>query len=477
MLINRLHRFLTAPTAKISRSQVIFWFSLSLTFAAIFGILGLQKAFCCEYVVHDDFRQHGFWMERFLDPELFPQDLIADYFQSAGPVGHTTLYRLLAAVGLNPLLLSKLLPVMLVLVGTGYCFGICLQMLPVPMAGFIATLLLNLNFWETADVASATPRAFAAPLLLAFLYYLLRRSLLPCLVVIALQGLFYPAIVLISAGIFIVRLLRWESGRLRLSSERNDYLFCATGLAIALLVLLPYELNSSGFGSTVTKAEMKTLPEFLPTGITSFDFNDPWQLWLFNTRSGIFRESPRRTLLSPQIWFGLLLPILLKQPFKFPLVRQITSSVTLLPQIGLASLGVFLAAHALLYKLFHPNRYMRFSLQILLALAAGIALTVVLDAVFNWLEQRGDRHHKQQFLVVGLTALIGTALVLYLGFLHDFPKSGLGYRVGVVPQLYEFFSQQPKDSIIASLGKKQTTYRRSLSGLFWLAKNLHSPTK
>jgi len=78
MLLARLQRFLTAPIDKKSRSRVIFWFSLSLTFAAIYGILGLQEAFSSEYVVQDDARQHVFWMQRFFDPGLFPKDLIAD---------------------------------------------------------------------------------------------------------------------------------------------------------------------------------------------------------------------------------------------------------------------------------------------------------------------------------------------------------------------------------------------------------------
>lgn len=63
-----------------------FWFSLSLTFSAIYSILGLREAFSSEYVVQDDARQHVFWMLRFLDPELFPQDLIANYFQSVAPL-------------------------------------------------------------------------------------------------------------------------------------------------------------------------------------------------------------------------------------------------------------------------------------------------------------------------------------------------------------------------------------------------------
>ena len=52
--------------------------------------------------MQDDARQHVFWMQRFIDSELFPHDLIADYFQSVAPTGYTTLYRIAAALGSIP---------------------------------------------------------------------------------------------------------------------------------------------------------------------------------------------------------------------------------------------------------------------------------------------------------------------------------------------------------------------------------------
>lgn len=185
MLIARLHKFLTAPNANKSSPWVI-WFSLSLAFAALYGLLALKQAFSGEYIVQDDARQHVFWMQRFLDPELFPNDLIANYFQSVAPAGYATFYRLLAFVGIGPILLSKLLPIVLGLITTGYCFGVCMQLFPVPMTGFIGALLLNQNLWMQDGLISATPKAFIYPLFLAFLYYVLRRSLILCGSAIAL---------------------------------------------------------------------------------------------------------------------------------------------------------------------------------------------------------------------------------------------------------------------------------------------------
>ena len=90
-LVKKIHNLLISHSSKSSRNQVIFWFTLSITLVVTYAILGLQQAFGSEYVVQDDARQHVFWMARFLDTNLFPNDFIADYFQSVAPVGYSTL--------------------------------------------------------------------------------------------------------------------------------------------------------------------------------------------------------------------------------------------------------------------------------------------------------------------------------------------------------------------------------------------------
>ncbi|MBE9129029.1 hypothetical protein IQ257_02845 [Coleofasciculus sp. LEGE 07092] len=457
-----MRKFFTTPTDKGFTPQLIFWFSLSLTFAVLFGLLGLKEAFSSEYVIQDDAQQHVFWMQRFLDPELFPNDLIADYYQSVAQPGYAAIYRLAAVVGIDPISFSKLLPIVLGLIATGYCFGIAMQILPVPTAGFIATLLLNQNLWLKDDLVSGTARAFLYPLFLTFLYYLLRRSLLPCLAAIALLGLIYPTPVLIGSGILVLRLLRWEQGRLRLSRKRSDYLFCAAGLGVVLLVLLPVLLESSEYGSTITAAQAKTMTEFSEEGRTRFFVNNPIEFWFYAGRSGLF---PLEWSTLPYFYFplmlciGLLLPLLLCYPSRFPLVRHINRNINILPQIALASLTLFLAAHALLFKLYLPSRYTQYSIRILMALTAGIALTVILDGIFHACSQGTHRRFEvKQLLALASTGLLGVTLISYplaLKSKEGFSIIGpLAYKRGQFPELYEFFQEQPKDILIASLARE-----------------------
>jgi len=446
VLIARLHKFLTATVDRTSRSHTIFWLTLSLTFATVYAILGLKQVFSAEYVVQDDARQHVFWMMRFVDPELFPNDFIANYFQSVAPAGYSTLYKLAATVGIHPLFFHKILPLFLGLISTYYCFGLCLEMLPVSMTGFIASLLLNQHMWMTDDLASTTPRAFIYPIFLAFLYYLSRRSLLPSLGAIALIGLFYPPYALVAAGILVVRLLCWENGGLRLSGDRTNYLFCSTGLGVIFLVMLPYALDNSEFGPTYTAAEAKQMAEFVPSGRNAFFRPNPKDYWLTGRGSGMFPKS----LFTPVTHcVGLLFPLLLFLRSAFPLANQIQSKIWLLLQLFLASSAMFFAAHATIFKLYQPGRYTAYSLRFIVVLITAIALTLIIDGVGHWASTTATTFDVKNLVALITTAIIAIAVVLYPCLVEKFPT--VGYVEGKMPELYNFFEQQPKDILIASI--------------------------
>ncbi len=187
--------------------QYRLWFIISIVASILFSIAGLKLAFQDPYTIQDDARQHIFWMQQFRDNTLLNNDLIADYFRSVAPEGFITLYRLVSSLGIDIFFFNKISPLLISLVASIYCFGVCLEIFSIPFAGFLSTLLLNQNLWMLDDLSSGTPRAFLYPLLLAFIYYLLHNSLWLCLLTIVLQGLFYPQTVLISAAILLIRLI------------------------------------------------------------------------------------------------------------------------------------------------------------------------------------------------------------------------------------------------------------------------------
>jgi hypothetical protein len=163
----------TALTKK-NKSSTIFWLTLSIFVAIIYSAIAILPTFQNQFIIQDDARQHIFWMQRFVDNQLFPKDLITDYFESISPPGYKAFYQILAFLGINPILASKILPVLLGVMTTVYYFGICVEILPIPLTGFIGTLLLNQVLWLGDDLLSATSRAFLYPFFFAFTYYFLK---------------------------------------------------------------------------------------------------------------------------------------------------------------------------------------------------------------------------------------------------------------------------------------------------------------
>jgi hypothetical protein len=407
--------------------------------------LGLRQAFSSAYVVQDDVRQHVFWMWRYVDSSLLPQDLIADYFQSVAPIGYKNLYRLATSLGIQPILCSKLLPSILGVLGTVYSFLLCLEIIPLGMVAFLASVILNQSLWMGVDLASATPRAFIYPLFLAFLYYLTRRSAWGVGLTVLLQGLFYPPLVLLASGLLAVRLVDWQTQSLRLTRDRAPYQLAAIGIGMGILVLLPHLLFSSAYGPTITAAQARTWPEFLPQGRSVFFDDNAWFYWLGGD-SGFLHRGLTEPL---TLVFSLFLPGLWLGRSRFPLFQFATGNLQLLPQLLLTSTGLFLAAHALLFKLYAPNRYTQHTLRIVMAIAAALLLVALVDGLWQGLAQ-GKRFLALRQGVAGIAlVLVVGIVVLYPCFMESFLE--VEYVQGKYPELYGFLQQQPTDSLVASL--------------------------
>lgn len=270
--MNKFIDFLTA------RRFLGFWLALTLTFTVIYSLLGLQEAFASNYLVQDDARQHVFWMRRFLNPRLFPEDLIANYFQSVAPWGYQFVYWLPAQFGIDPLFWNKLLPVGLNLLTASFCFGVCLELFPIPAAAFSSSPLLMQSLGFTAALVSGTQKAFIYPLFLAFFYFLLKKRLLATLIVIALQGLFYPQLLLITSVFLFLVFFTFKNKKIALTSSLNQRWFSSLGLIVAIIIMFPFALNSNTFAPIITPEQAQQLPEFFAGGRSRFFENEQFVL-------------------------------------------------------------------------------------------------------------------------------------------------------------------------------------------------------
>ncbi len=424
------------------------WFYLSFIAPVYYGLITLQHALSYDYIVQDDARQHVVWFQYFINPQLFPDDWIANYFQTVAPMGYRFVYWVAATLGIEPLIWAKLLPLPLAMITTLYVFRLTVLMLPLPLGGFIATLILNQHLWLNDDLVSATARAFVYPLFAAFWYYLLKPALIPCLISLGLQGLFFPQLLLLEVGILTVRLVDWPLHGPRLSRRKHDYHLWLAGLAIALMIAIPFTLRLSTFGAAVTAEQMRVMPEYGLGGRSQYFGVAPINFFL-NGSSGI-----RIPVFPSIIWAGLGLPLLLRS--RWLQVQLITSHVSSLAQVMVASLSLYGIAHLLLLRLHFPSRYTYHSIRFVLAIAAGIVLAIVLHVGYcKWQEDR--RAHlpwsRRDRIIIGLTAftlvmVIGVPAIPALVFKFQ------GWEIGEASAIYRYLAQQPSDVRVASLSSE-----------------------
>ncbi|GFE68910.1 hypothetical protein [Chroococcus sp. FPU101] len=422
---------------KLFNQSTRFWLIASLIPPLYFGIITLFYALSQPYVVQDDARQHIIWFQQFIDSELFKNDLIFNYFQSVAPTGYKLFYWLGAKLGISPMLLAKIIPVFLAMITTSYFYKFSLIILPIPFSAFLSTLILNINIWLKDDLVSGTPRAFVYPIFAAFLYYLVRRSLILCLIIIALQGLFFPQLVFVQVLLLTIRLLEWKNNHFRFILDKTNYLFWSLGLVVSFLVLLPFALHISEFGSVITLEQMKQMPEYYINGrIEYFGFNP---LFLpFKSSSGIGAPT-----FPPFIWLSLGLPFVLKKSqFLASLVNQ---ELKILWQLLLASLIMYIAASIVPLRLYFPGRYTYHSLKFVMAISSAI----VILALLNYF----DTKLKQKFSIQTTKFILILVAIIFLlpAFTPALFLRLQEWRIGKNQEIYHFFASKPKDILIASL--------------------------
>lgn len=421
----------------------VFWFVLSCLSPLYYGIVSLINALSHPYLIQDDARQHVFWMHRFVDPTLFPNDIIADYFQTINPRGYEAFYYLMAQLGIEPLLLAKVLPIILGFITSAYCFGTVMQLFPVPFGAFLTTLILNQGLWMRDEIITGTSRAFLYPLFLAFIYYLLKQSFIACMISMALQAVFYPPLALVEAGTLLIRLVHWENGKPELSRQRSPYLFGLTGTGLTIALILSFFPDLSTFNPMVTAAQMQAMPEFGAGGRLGYFNQDFWQTWI----SGDSAILPR--FVPPLILLSVLFPIFRRQS---PLSYLVSKEITLLRDLLYASLCLFLLAHILLPQLYFPSRFTGASFWFVMVILAGIGITLGLEKLRVRLLRQNLNDVKVK-VSIALTTIFILANLLIPAIPPIFLK-GQSQIIGGAPKIYQFFAQQSKDILIASLAEE-----------------------
>lgn len=385
------------------------WAWISLVTALLF-LWAHHTAFLSDYVLNDDVRQQLYWMQRWLDPEIYPPDLLGDYSRLYVPWGVRFLYFLASHV-ISPLLFSKILPGILYV-----CMGTLVYLTGRRVSGWGLGLACVAGYWFMPfflhAMSGGLARAFAGPLLMLFIYGWLLGSRWIVAAALVLQSLFIPYIFILCGG---AAGLGWLGWRFRLLDEPpflarvSDFVIaaCASGLLLGWHV----QMGAAGFGPLPWFEDMVGLPEFSDSGrfhiipVPSL-FHEliirPWE-----------SLAPYGEGIDPAgiAWFGILIPFVAVYTLRAPW-RLWKDRVGPILCLFLASLLLYVVARVVLLQLFLPSRYLEYSVNIGYCFLLGMCL-------FS-MAMRGDGDRGRILIVmVSLVAILGAYRVFGTG-LHDY---------------------------------------------------------
>ncbi|MEM9246981.1 MAG: hypothetical protein AAGA67_14740, partial [Cyanobacteria bacterium P01_F01_bin.153] len=226
---------------------------------------------------------------------------------------------------------------------------------------------------------------------------------------------------------------------------------------MAISTLTFYALQSSDYGPVVDRNLALTLPEFSPDGRANYFDNDWADFWLLGKRSSLM---PRGFLTPIPLALGLLLPLGIVPGIKrwiqkwwgrSPVYKGVHPEIHTLSHWCIASLGLFLLAHVLIFRLHLPGRYTQHGLTMLMPTAAAIAWALLIDRLFTWSSQRKSSTKAKIKTAVSLviSVIFAVLLVIYPATLGRYPKAN--YVTGETPILYDFFKLLPNTIKIAGI--------------------------
>jgi len=392
------------------------------------------------YVINDDVRQQVFWMQQWVEPGLFEDDLLAQYASNYVPWGVQAIYAAAAPL-MNPVQFSKVLTVILFVITAGFLFGLGL--------GFrdrlTATLVVCVFFLFGGfmrKISGGLPMSFGFPLLAAYLFFLGRGQLWGAGVVILIESVINPYIFLlclVTHSIFLMHNHGRNFFRLVVKSWgppdpafRPWSILAANTTVVAgvILMALKYVVyKSTAFGELVTRADMVGKIEYTAAGryeLTPIPsvFYELYRPWVFNL--------PFREWGPVAGWISVGILILLAGAALTRWNRTVDpGGFRVFAYLFPASLILYALSSILLTRLYIPRRYIEFSLNIFYCMAVAVCLRVFVERV-------GLKR-------VAFPLLTAALVILAAVRLHNVGIFDYSAKAG----LYRFLESTPKSALMA----------------------------
>ena len=379
------------------------------------------------YVSNDDVRQQVFWMEKWSDPGLFPNDPQSEY---ARPYGVKALYYPAVSLGLNAVFCSKLL--------TGLLFallGVCLFGIGQCLGGRGLAFGALCVFWLMPsflyNMSGGISRSFASPFLALFMLCWLRKSERGMALTLFLQAIFIPYICILCSGSCVLAALagRWRKDLAPAFPAKLWHLGLLVCLA-GIVLSLSQGFDSAGFGPLTNKADMAGRPEFTEQGRLEI-YPQPGlffdAIYYPFERIGLFREAGLTIgIVTLVLILGSALIFARKADWRGILARSRP-----LLFLALTSFGLYVVARLVLLKLFVPDRYISYSLYMFYCLGLAVCFQAGLRGIIN--------NPRRAAAVIVCAALLGGLRLHNVG-IFDYSAQAA---------LYEAARNTPKDALFA----------------------------
>jgi hypothetical protein len=363
MSLARERRATTLPSLRAFAARVPWLEDVAVLLGAFLAALHAEwQIISGSLVFNGDAEIHEFWMRKFQDSALF-QDQLTNALVDSGyqPAGFRGLYWVVSHV-IDPVTFGELLPLLLQPLSVWLVFRIVRAHTPWWPAAWISAALFLVP-WEILRFSGGHPRAFAHPIVLLAVFFLIRKWLVPAAFVPAIGLLFYPPAGL--GALAIVLLSSFERVRRPfVNIERAKWGGVALVLAAAA-VLLPR--LAYGSEHLISEAQARQYPEFGPGGPMHF-FATSTLDYLRNNYSGFFLRDSGSILAIAAIVLLVLRP---------RNAKQLRWEVWCMP---VTALVLFAAAHAVLFSLYLPHRY-TYPLLPFFCIVIGVTARPTLEAL------------------------------------------------------------------------------------------------
>lgn len=387
---------------------------------ALLAVLWLQAPRLPDpFRVDEDFRTF-YWMNRFYDPALFPDDTSSLYVDIwgvpvllASPVYSLLFYA--ASFLVRPILFSKLLPFFVMPLTAWYLFGFgqAVRNRSTGLGLAIAFIFLNLATTTSFSVITGLQRSFSCLFVAALIYYLHRQNYIGAVIGLALSSLVYAPMFVLGAAIWGLFALKVNRPVLRsFLVERGGGLLLAAallgmiGLSPALMTKFKPVLAPSP--AVVSAPQTETVPLWQHPRYQADGISPLFYWYPFIGRGGLVHDEED----------GLLVVILLALSGLIYLVRG-RRAIKAVPYVAwailLAALSLFILAWLALwltnaFMLYLPSRYTQVGLFLFLVIFVSLNGRDFIEETF----QLFQRHHERLiWLIVGVEAIVLGLLFLY----------------------------------------------------------------